>query len=76
MDLGAKVHGEYNWHRGVSDPEFVRASFDHLMEHVLKWRSGQDRADDHLAAIRCGAAFLMVIEERHPEAIREALREI
>ncbi len=76
MDKGAAGHGEYNWQKGIAEPAWVVECFNHLIEHALKFRAGEDLEDDHLAAIRCGAAFLMVTEERHPDAIRAAFRNV
>ncbi len=82
MDLGAAGHGEYNWQKaldGAGDPDFARESFNHLMEHLVRWRTEVatgDATDDHLAAIRCGAAFLMAMEDHCPDALREAFRSV
>ena len=66
MAEGAKDHGENNYRTGVSDPGFIRDRINHLIEHALKYADG-DRADDHLAAIRCNAGMLMWIEENQNE---------
>ena len=63
---GAEFHGENNWQRGRHDPVFQRDRLNHLIEHIKKWADG-DRSDDHLAAVRCGAAMLIWFEE-HGEA--------
>lgn len=76
FDLGGTAHGEYNWQKGVDDPAWVKECWNHVLQHLLDWRSGKHPDDDHLAAVRCGAAFLMVTEERCPEALREAFRDI
>lgn len=62
MGDGAASHGENNYRRGKDDPAFVRDRINHLIEHALKYASG-DRTDDHLAAIRCNAGMLIWLEE-------------
>ena len=74
MSQGAKDHGDFNWRKGINDPEWIKECYNHLTEHLLKWAAGDDPGDDHLAAIRCGAAFLMASEESDPEAIEIAMR--
>ena len=74
MDKGAVAHGDYNWRKGIRDPAWIRECYNHLLEHLLKWQAGEDMDDDHLAAIRCGAAFLMTSEEEAPDAVNTAMR--
>lgn len=63
MADGARDHGENNYQLGATDPRFVIDRINHMIEHALKYAAG-DRADDHLAAIRCNAAMLIWIEEQ------------
>jgi hypothetical protein len=61
MAEGADAHGENNYRKGKDDPAFVRDRLNHLIEHALRYASG-DRSDDHLAAIRCNAGMLIWLE--------------
>ncbi len=61
MGHGADRHGENNYQKGKDDPAFIRDRINHLIAHALKYAAG-DRADDHLAAIRCNAGMLIWIE--------------
>ena len=61
MAEGARVYGENNYQQGVNDPAFIRDRINHLIEHALKYASG-DRTTDHLAAIRCNAGMLCWLE--------------
>jgi hypothetical protein len=63
---GARFHGENNWQRGVNDPVFRRDRLNHIIDHITKYASG-DRSDDHLGAVRCGAAMMIWFEERDGE---------
>lgn len=66
MAHGARVHGENNYQRGADDDGFIKDRVNHLIEHALKYATG-DRSDDHLAAIRCNAGMLIWIDERDAE---------
>lgn len=61
MALGARAHGENNYRKGAGDPAFIRDRVNHLLAHAIKYANG-DRADDHLAAIRCNAGMLIWLE--------------
>lgn len=61
MAEGAVAHGENNYRMGRNDPGFIKDRINHLLEHALKYAAG-DRAEDHLAAIRCNTGMLMWIE--------------
>lgn len=61
MAEGAAVHGENNYQKGKGDPVFFKDRVNHLLEHAIKYASG-DRSEDHLAAIRCGTGMLMWLE--------------
>jgi hypothetical protein len=67
LALGAKLHGEDNWQKGVGDPAYIRDRLNHTIEHLLKYASG-DRAEDHLAAVLWGAGALCWFEEHAPRA--------
>lgn len=58
---GARKHGDHNYRKGFSDPEFVRDRINHLIEHAFKYAGG-DRTEDHLGAVLCGAAMLAELE--------------
>ena len=61
MAEGAAAHGENNYQKGAADRRFVLDRINHLIEHALKYAAG-DRAEDHLAAIRCNAGMLIWLE--------------
>jgi hypothetical protein len=61
MAEGAAAHGENNYQGGKHDAAFVTDRINHLLEHALKYASG-DRTEDHLAAIRANTGMLMWIE--------------
>lgn len=64
MALGAQVHGDRNWEKGLPASACVR----HLLRHLVKWMAG-DRTDDHLAAVLWNAAALVHIERSQPDLI-------
>ena len=49
-----------NWQSG--GPEFFTDAFNHVIEHLFKWSSG-DRSEDHLAAAAWGCMALIWAEE-------------
>jgi hypothetical protein len=55
---GAEKYGEGNWEKGMP---FSRV-YASLFRHLVAWRKG-DRTEDHLAAVRVNAAFIMAYEE-------------
>jgi hypothetical protein len=55
---GAERHGDRNYEQGVHDPLFIRDRVNHMIEHALKYSSG-DRSEDHLGAVMCNAAILI-----------------
>jgi len=59
MRLGAIKYGEGNWKRGMP---FVR-TIGSLLRHTIYYLMG-DNKEDHLAAIRTNAGFLIEFEER------------
>lgn len=65
---GAKAYGEWNWQKGIDDPEYVRDRLNHAIEHLIlyaqKNATGQKNDDDDLAAAAWGCFFLMEVEER------------
>ena len=58
---GARKHGDHNYTKGFNDPDFLRDRKNHMLEHVVKYTSG-DRSTDHLGAIMCNAAMLAELE--------------
>lgn len=61
MAEGAETHGERNYLKGKDDAAFRRDRINHLIEHALKWASG-DRTEDHLAAVRANAGMLIDLD--------------
>lgn len=62
MAEGARAHGDLNYLRGKGDTVYIRERANHLVEHALLYAAG-DTSTDHLAAIRCNAAMLMVLTD-------------
>jgi hypothetical protein len=62
MAEGAKDHGAKNYQRGAGDASFALDRMNHLLDHAIRYASG-NRDTDHLAAIRCNAAILMWLDE-------------
>lgn len=54
LSLGAQKHGEHNWEAG--GPEFVKATKNHLVAHVLSYIA--DGQPEDLDAIGANYAFL------------------
>ncbi len=61
MGQGAIDHGENNYRSGKADPQFVQDRINHMIEHALRYATG-DRSTDHLAAVRCNAGMLIWME--------------
>lgn len=60
---GATVYGENNWQKGFK----WSVVYNHMMEHLQKYKNGEFPEDDHLAAIAWGCFTLMVYQDTHPE---------
>lgn len=58
MRQGAEKYDDRNWESGMPFSWCVAALFRHLVQYARG-----DRDEDHLAAIRCNAAFLIHYEE-------------
>src|SRR4051812_28284410 len=67
MTDGATQHGDNNWRNGLTDPEFIRETKNHLVHHALDYLANGCASDDNLAAIICNAAFLIWFEEKGKE---------
>ncbi len=74
----------FNYKIGCNDPEFIRQSWDHGFEHLMKvkeyaangpgWTDDEDEGIlDHLGAVITNAAFLIEFYERNPEKTCKAL---
>lgn len=60
---GAAKHGDYNYRKGLTDPEFIQERIAHLRLHLSDWLMGINTQDDNLSAVAWGIAFLMEVEE-------------
>ncbi len=58
MREGAEKYDDRNWEKGFPFSRCLAS----LERHVISWKSG-DRTEDHLAAIRANAGFIMHYEE-------------
>jgi hypothetical protein len=76
MAKGVASHGERNYQKGARDPAFIRDRINHLIEHALKYASG-DRSDDHLGAVMANASMLIWLEDASSqhETIRKSFDE-
>ena len=65
-ELGASIHGEDNWCKGLDDPTYVLDRISHTINHcyniVAKIKAGGlpaiKEGDDDAAAVMWGGAFL------------------
>ena len=62
--LGVEKHGTHNWLKGGADPHYLTQVFDHVIDHLLRYRDGVNKEDDHLGAAMWGLAALCEFEER------------
>ena len=62
--LGVENHGTHNWLKGGTDPRYLPQVYDHLIDHLLRYRDGVSLEDDHLGAVLWGVAALIEFEER------------
>jgi hypothetical protein len=60
--LGARKRGDNNWRKGMPYSAIV----NHMMRHLMLYVMG-DRSDDHLGAVRWGAAALIEQDITHPD---------
>jgi hypothetical protein len=74
MAKGAASHGERNYQKGARDPVFITDRINHLIEHAMKYATG-DRSDDHLGAIMANAGMLIWIEEQAAKGFDDARAE-
>lgn len=56
LALGAERYGENNWKKG--DAEFIRETYNHLVDHVLSLGELGEMDDRQLSAIGANWAFL------------------
>ncbi len=75
FDLGAKKYDAHNWKRGSKDPEFMRDRFNHMFEHMMKFKEGGDAEDNQEAsiiAVLINAVFLTYWTIMYPVKVMEA----
>jgi hypothetical protein len=60
---GAQKYAPRNWEKGMPWAE----TFNHLQEHLNKWKNGDEPTDDHLAAAAWGVFALMEFQRTHTE---------
>lgn len=60
--MGAEKYGEWNWQKGLQDPEYIAQFKAHLFAHVVDYLEHACAEDDNLAAIAWGAFALMECE--------------
>lgn len=74
--MGAEKYGEWNWQKGLKDPEYVAQFKAHLMAHMVDYLEKGCVEDDNLAAIAWGSFALMECErvQREEEASSRCVR--
>lgn len=75
FDLGALKYDAHNWKRGCEDAAFMRDRFNHLFEHLLKFKEGGDEEDDmegSIVAVLINAVFLTYWTIVHRAAVEAA----
>lgn len=60
---GSEKYGDRNWEKGMSWQD----TYNHTIEHLTKFRNGEEPTDDHLAGAMWGLAALMEYQTTHPE---------
>lgn len=60
---GARKYGPHTWEPGMPFSDV----YNHLIEHLNKWRAEEEPTDDHLSAVAWAAFALMTYEDTHPE---------
>lgn len=60
---GAEKYGEHNWQKGFK----WSVVYNHLREHLEKFKDGEFPEDDHLAAVVWGCFSLMTYQTTHTE---------
>jgi hypothetical protein len=75
FDLGAQKYDAHNWKRGCEDGAFMRDRFNHLFEHLMKFKEGGDEEDDmegSIIAVLINAVFLTYWTIMHRSAVEAA----
>ncbi len=75
FDLGAQKYDAHNWKRGCEDGAFMRDRFNHLFEHLMKFKEGGDEEDDmegSIIAVLINAVFLTYWTIMHRKAVEAA----
>jgi hypothetical protein len=62
FELGVKSHGENNWRKG--GPDFVKASVNHMVAHVMDYLENGNDTDDNLGAIGWAVCALAHFEKQ------------
>lgn len=60
--MGAEKYGEWNWQKGLKDPEYIAQFKAHLFAHLVDYLENGCEVDDNLAGIAWGAFALMECE--------------
>ena len=71
---GAKKYGKDNYKKGFNDPEWINERYDHAIDHLLKWKSG-DRSADHLAKVMWFAAVMIEFETANAKLNQQNAKE-
>lgn len=60
--MGAEKYGEWNWQKGLRDPQYIAQFKAHMFAHLVNYLERGCSDDDNLAAIAWGAFALMECE--------------
>jgi len=62
--LGMEKHGNQNRLKGGRDPAYMVQVYDHVFEHLLRYRENRQDGDDDLGACLWGLCALIEFESR------------
>jgi hypothetical protein len=62
LELGASKYGENNYQKGLADKEFLADRYNHILAHLLAYKTDGCKNDDNLAAAAFGIMLLMEAE--------------
>jgi hypothetical protein len=62
LELGASKYGENNYQKGLADKEFLADRYNHILAHLLAYKTDGCKNDDNLAAAAFGIMLLIEAE--------------
>lgn len=70
---GAKKYGQAEWRQGINDAEYVRDRFNHLFEHLLKFKEEGNEGDDNIGAMLWALHCLDEVHRLCPDALKHVV---